>query len=253
MLARYLHAVPVRYAAQDALRNLRLAMALRNLLHVQTRAHDLPHFAHLSQGQLPHPAMPEMLRDIFGRHDPRTVGQLLDLHEETTGQQGPGSEGFIFGDETDPMRSLFDYLHMLHSVASGQSQYLPHHEIQQRYGTLHQDIDNTFPNVLHAAHGAVSPHADDIRSLMLHLGRIPFQDANEGALRHMFEGLRSARAGALGGSVPDLLNLYDALHNVATHPMFGSHSTANHAAHSLRSDLAQSMRTTLLPALHEGL
>lgn len=248
MLAAYLRQqAPIRYAAQDALTNLRLAMALRNFLHVSTRAHDLPHYADLGRAQQIHPAMGGLLADIFGRHDPRAIPFATDILEEHAGQTSPHHEGFIFADNADPVKTLNDYLHMLHAVTSGQSAYLPHHQIAGRYGQLHtpasvfSDSHDTEEqaerkyNLGQAVRNTVDPHESAIYDLMRSFVRTPHFDA-----------LREGRTGAMGGRPMSLLHLYDALRQA---------SLEHHdpQAADLRQGLATSMRTTLLPTLHEGL
>lgn len=255
MLARYLHTVPVRYAAQDALSNLRLAMALRNFLHVSTRAHNLPHLAHLAQPGQVHPVLPHILQAVFGQHDPRAVGQATDVIEDATGRQAPGRDDLIMPDNDRPLESLSDMLHMLHGVLSGRSDYLPHDAIRQRYGLIHADYSQRPANVSWAAYSTTHPHADEVYDLLAHIAHLPHQGDHEGELRPLWEALQQHRYRALLGDPLHVLGLYDALHATATHPLFnqGTPSPVHHTASGLRDDLATSMRTTLLPALHEGL
>lgn len=257
MLARYLRQQerPVRYAAQDALNNLRLAMAFRNLVRTTTRAHDLPHYADLAQGQLPHPAMRGLLQDIFGRHDPRAVGMLTDLHEETTGQQAPGPMDPLHADVNHPLRSLMDHMHLLRQMVAGQHGGLTHHEIADRYGQLHslagifagddesEDVADRKYRLGQAVRETVDPHESGIYDLMRWVARTPHFDA-----------LRQGRTGALGGQPARLLDLYDALHHLTRASAgAGAYDPVSQESDRLRGGLAESMQHTLIPFLHGGL
>lgn len=277
MLARYLarhNARPVRYAAQDALNNLRLAMALRNFLHIQTRSLNLPPLGDEAAEHLQHPALPGLLQDLFGRHDPRALAMTTDLLEDQTGRQDP----LVRPEASNtPVDALSDTLHILLRTLQGGFPNFPQDRLRRIYGNLHDwrtsflgsgyvpageatsEAEAERANRLHEAiRGSVDPMEASVYDLM--------RDLVAGAARQggtarqeidpLYAGLRQHRSGALGGQLPSLMHLYDALHAAHNSPILASGNEdlqgAAQRAGLIRDHLATDMRMNLLPALYEG-
>lgn len=257
MLARYLRQGPARYAAEDTLGNLRLAMALRNFLQFNTRGDDLPHMATLAhmRRQIPHPAFLHVLGDVFNRHDPRAVGVATDMIAEGSGLQGqqphpdPGVMNPLVADENHPLHTLFSHLH--HYLQQMQNPAL-HAALMAGYGQLHQlgsvfgqpeDDEATAErkyNLGQAVRETVDPHEMRLYDLLRWVGGTP-----------MFDRLRQGRTQALGGVPAAIPHLYDTLHLIQ-HGRAGNDPGVIDEGHRLRHSLAESIRQVLLPTIQGG-